>query len=115
MVLREDEVRKIKESAVIITPEKALQAIVRGQIIAVDPIDVSNGYRVCMTIEVLRDYLEVHHISVMNPKGRTDPAEAEHIAKEILGEGYKVMGEGILVKNNIHFMKPLMKEAVERR
>jgi len=81
----------------------------------VKPTTVSNGYRVSMSIEALRDYLDVHHVSVMNPKGVTDPAEADHIAKDILGEGYKFMAHGELVPNNLHFIKMVIKEGKGRK
>jgi hypothetical protein len=64
-----------------------------------------------MSINVLREYLDVHHVSVLNPKGVTDPAEAEHIAKDILGDGYQFITQGELVPNNLHFMKMVTKEA----
>jgi len=110
-MLTEAELKKIKENTVIITLKDALEMKIKP----INPTTVSNGYRVSMSIEVLRDYLEVHHVSVMNPKGVTDPAEAEHIAKEILGEGYQCIAPGEIVPNNLHFMKVVIKEGKARK
>ena len=110
-MLTEPELKKIKENTVIITLKDALNLKIKP----INPTTVSNGYKVSMSIEVLRDYLEVHHVSVMNPKGVTDPAEAEHIAKEILGEEYRFMAPGELVPNNLHFMKVVIKEGKARK
>lgn len=110
-MLTEPELKKIKENTVIITLKDALNLKIKP----INPTTVSNGYKVSMSIEALRDYLEVHHVSVMNPKGVTDPAEAEHIAKEILGEGYEFIAHGELVPNNLHFMKVVIKEGKARK
>lgn len=110
-MLTEDEIKKIKEKAITIT----LNDVFARKVKPVNPTTVSNGYKVSMSIDVLRDYLDVHHVSVMNPKGVTDPAEAEHIAKEILGEEYRFMAYGELVPNNLHFMKVVIKEGKARK
>lgn len=110
-MLTEDEIKKIKEKAVTIT----LKDVFAKKVKPVNPTTVSNGYKVSMSIDVLRDYLDVHHVSVMNPNGVTDPAEAEHIAKDILGEGYQFMAPGELVPNNLHFMKVVIKEGKARK
>ena len=110
-MLTESEIKKIKEKAITIT----LKDVFAKKVKPVNPTTVSNGYRVSMSIEALRDYLDVHHVSVMNPKGVTDPAEAEHIAKDILGEGYKFMAPGELVPNNLHFIKMVIKEVKGRK
>ena len=110
-MLTEPELKKITENTVIITLKDALEMKIKP----VKPTTVSNGYRVSMSIEKLRDYLDVHHVSVMNSKGVTDPAEAEHIAREILGEGYRFMAYGELVPNNLHFIKMVIKEVKGRK
>ena len=111
LVLTEDEIKKIKDRKIIITLKDALGMKVKPT----KPTVVSNGYKVSMSIDVLKDYLEVHHVSVYNPKGRTDPAEAEHIARDILGEGYQYLGGRELRSNNLHFIKPVIKEEKKRR
>lgn len=111
IMLTEPEIKKIKEKAITIT----LNDVFARKVKPVNPTIVSNGYRVSMSIEALRDYLDVHHVSVLNPKGVTDPAEAEHIAKDILGEGYQFITQGELVPNNLHFMKVVIKEGKARK
>lgn len=106
-MLTEEEIKKIKGNAVTII----VKDVLKGKGKPVPFTTVSNGYRVSMSITVLREYLEVHHVSVMNPKGVTDYAEAEHIAKDILGEGYQFVMHGELVPNNLHFVKLVTKEA----
>ena len=108
-MLTEDEIKKIKGNAVTVT----VKDVFKGKAKPVLPVTISNGYKVSMSIDVLREYLEIHHVSVMNPKGVTDPAEAEHIAKDILGEGYQFIMHGELVPNNLHFMKMVIKEAMK--
>ena len=110
-VLTEDEIKKIKDRKIIITLKDALRMKVKPT----KPTVVSNGYKVSMSIDVMSDDLEVHHVSIYNPKGRTDPAEAEHIARDILGEGYRYIGGGELESNNLHFMKPVIKGEKKRR
>lgn len=103
-MLIEAEIKKIKEGAVIITLEDALRLIATGQIKVIPPTSLNNGCRVGYSITFLRPDLDVHHISVSNSKGVTDPAEAECIARDILGEGYKALGP-MNLKNVLHFMK----------
>ncbi len=109
-MLTEDEIKKIKGNAVTII----MNDVLKDKAKSVPYTTISNGYMVSMSIDVLRTYLEIHHVSVMNPKGATDPAEAEHIAKDILGEGYQFVMHGELVHNNLHFMKMVPKEAGRR-
>ena len=109
-MLTEDEIKNIKGNAVTIIMKDAI----KGKAKPVPFTTISNGYRVSMSITALREYIEVHHVSIMNPKGATDPAEAEHIAKDILGEGYQFVMHGELVHNNLHFMKMVPKEAGRR-
>jgi len=106
-MLTEDEIKSIKGNAVTIIVTEVL----KGKVKPVPHTTISNGYRVSMSVTALREYLEIHHVSVMNPKGATDPAEAEHIAKDILGEGYQFITQGELVPNNLHFMKAVIKGA----
>lgn len=106
-MLTEDEIKNIKGNAVTII----MNDVLNGKAKPIPFTTVSNGYTVSMSITVLREYIEVHHVSVMNPNGATDPAEAEHIAKDILGEGYQFVMHGELVPNNLHFMELVTTEA----
>lgn len=109
-MLTENEIKVIKENALVLTVKDTLEMKVKP----VKPTVVSNGYVVSMSVEVLRPYLQVHHVSVMNPKGRTDPAEAEHIARDVLGDECRFITHGELEPNNLHFMKFIIKEAKGR-
>ena len=113
-MLTEDEIRKIKEGAVIITLESAMQAVATRRIKVIHPTLLNNGYKVGYSIEIelLEPGFEIHHISVSNSKGITDPADAECIARDFLGDGYKVLGS-MHVKNVIHFIKSVKKEQPE--
>lgn len=105
-MLTQDEIKKVRDSAKIITFEDAQE----GKIKIVEPVPLSNGYQAGMTVNVLiPPNPPVEHLSVSNTDGITDPAEAEHIALEILGKGYLSLGP-INLKNVLHFVKPLEKE-----
>ncbi len=106
-MLTQDDIKKVRDSAKTITIEDGLA----GRIKPVKPVDLSNGYRAGMTINIMiPPNSPMEHLSVHNPKGTTDTAEAEHIAKDILGEGYFALGP-MNFKNVLHFMKPIKKEA----
>jgi hypothetical protein len=57
-----------------------------------------------MTVDDIIEGMPFEHISVSRKNGNTDPADAEIIAKAILGEGYG-FGRNMFYKNTIHFMK----------
>lgn len=103
-MLTEDEIKKIKDCATILTPEDIIQTIAAGKIKVIEPTRLDNGYTVGYSITYMRTNLDIHHISVSNSKGTTDPAEAEHIARDILGKGYKSIGP-MNLKNVLHFRK----------
>lgn len=103
-MLTEAEIKKIKEGVVIITLEDVLRTVASGRIKVIKPTLLDNGYKVSYSIDKPREILDVHHISVSNSKGITDPAEAECIARDILDEGYKAVGS-MNLKNVLHFMK----------
>lgn len=104
MMLTKEEIKKIKDAVIVLTLGDAIQILETGKIKIVSPTLLNNGYLVGYSIEHIRLGLDVHHISVSNPKGITDPAEAEHIAKDFLGEGYKSMGP-MNLKNVLHFVR----------
>lgn len=110
-MLKEDEIKRIKEGAVTITLQDALQTLATGKIKTIKPTLLDNGYKVSYSIEHLRPELDIHHISVSNSRGVTDPAEAECIARDFLGEGYKLIGS-MNLKNVLHFMKFVQKKEV---
>lgn len=102
-LLTESEIKKIKESVITITYEDVLQFLNTGKIRIINPTYLNNGYQVGYSIETMKNF-DVHHISVCNSKGITDPADAECIARDFLGEGYKVIGS-VHFKNVLHFTK----------
>lgn len=113
-LLTEDEIKKIKEGAVIITLQDVLTTLSTGRIKIIKPALLRCGYKVGYSIERIRPDLDGHHISVSNSKGVTDPAEAECIANDFLGDGYKSIGS-MNLKNVLHFMKFVKKEVKGRK
>lgn len=63
-----------------------------------------SGYSVIMSIDIYPGTSEIEHVSVVGKKD-TDPAEAEIIAKAILGDDYIVMGIMNNESTNTHFAK----------
>jgi hypothetical protein len=45
-----------------------------------------------VTIDILPDFPPINHLSVGHKNGNPDPADAEYIAKRILGSDYIVFG-----------------------
>ncbi len=70
---------------------------------------LKSGYSVVMTIEIFPGTSEIEHVSVIGEKD-IDPAEAETIAKEILGDDYTVIGIMSHGSTNHHFAKVLQKD-----
>ena len=103
-MLTEEEIKKIKDGVVIITVDDAIKIMTTGKIKVIKPALLNNGYMVGYSIEKLRSSLHIHHISVSNSKGKTDPADAEYIARDILGKEYQSMGP-MNLKNVFHFTK----------
>lgn len=108
MTLTKEEIKKIKDAAIIMTSESVMQILATGKIKIVSPTRLNNGYLVGYSITHLSSGIDVHHISVSNPRGLTDPAEAEHIAKDFLEGRYKSIGP-MNLKNVLHFMKYVKK------
>ena len=100
-LITEDEIKIVRANAKTITLEEAL----RGPRIEVKPLIIASGYKVSMTMNDSGTNRIIEHVSVYNSSGRTDPADAEIIAKAVLGEGYMVWGDGELLKENKHFIK----------
>lgn len=105
-VLTKDEIKKIKDGVVVLTVDDVVRTIASGKIKIIEPVILNNGYSVGYSIDHMRPNLDIHHISVCNQKGITDPAEAEQIATDFLGNGYKSM-DSMNLKNVLHFIKIL--------
>jgi hypothetical protein len=70
---------------------------------------LKSSYSVIMTIDIYPGTSEIEHVSVVGKKD-TDPAEAEIIAKAILGDDYIVMGIMNNGSTNNHFAKVSKKD-----
>lgn len=101
-LITEAEIKILRVNAKTITLEDAL----RGPRVKVTPLILASGYKVSMSLNDAGTGRVIEHVSVYNPSGRrTDPADAEIIAAAVLGEGYSVLGDGELLKENKHFIK----------
>lgn len=103
-MLTKDEIKKIKDGVVALTVDDVINSMASGKIRVIKPVMLNNGYSVGYSIDHMRPNLDIHHISICNSKGATDPAEAECIAKDFLGDGYEPMGS-MNLKNVLHFIK----------
>lgn len=65
---------------------------------------LDNGYKVALSLDIMRENLRLLHLSVSNMKGTTDINIAQSIAKDVVGEDVQMIGS-MNVKNVIHFMK----------
>lgn len=107
MLITEEEIRKIRADGQTIDPlevmEKRIMPIAR-------PTMLASGYKVAMSFDLLHPNMPpFEHISISNSKGTPDPADAEHIAKAILGNGYIRLGPAYSPKVT-HFVKAENKE-----
>lgn len=100
-LITDAEIKTLRTNAKTITLEGALS----GQTIKVKPLILASGYKVSMTMNDGGTGRVIEHVSVYDQAGRTDPADAEIIAKAVLGERYMVWGDGELLKENKHFIK----------
>lgn len=65
---------------------------------------MSNGYNISLTKDIIaKGKIEYYHMTIMDTIGETDPAEADAIAFDVLGENAK-RSPGFL-KNAIHYTK----------
>ncbi len=100
-LITEAEIETLRANAKTITLEDAL----RGRRVEVKPLILASGYEAIMTMNDAGTGRVIEHVSVYDRSGRTDPADAERIARAVLGEGYRVWGDGKLLKENKHFIK----------
>ena len=98
-----EEIKMLRAGAKTITLERMMGAVAEGKIIPVLPITLKSGYKVSMTFDKL-DGRTAEHLSVSGG-GRTDPADAEVIARAVIGDGWTMMKGRALNKNVIHFIK----------
>lgn len=100
-ILNEDGIKKVWNNVVIISIENVVELINKG---GTKPTLLNNGYMASLSIDIINKETRPLHLSISNPSGLTDAAESDIIANDILGEGYKYMGNMYNV-NCVHFMK----------
>ena len=97
-----EEIKMLRAGAKTITPEMVMEALAEGKVVPVVPLHLKSGYMVSMTFDKL-DSRTAEHVSVSGG-GRTDPADAEIIARAVIGDMYIMMGSAFN-RNVIHFIK----------
>ncbi len=97
-----EEIKMLRAGAKTITPEMMMEAVLNRKLIPVIPIKLHSGYLISMTIDKSISKI-FEQVSVSRSGGYTDPADAEIIAKAVIGE-CEMMGS-VLNKNVIHFIK----------
>jgi len=98
-----EEIETLRAGAKTITPEMVMEALAEGKVVPVVPLNLKSGYKVSMTIDKL-DSRTVEHLLISRQEGRTDPADAEIIARAVIGDMYIMMGSAFN-RNVIHFIK----------
>lgn len=101
-----EEIKTLRDGAKTITYQTLIDALAKGKVVPVVPLKLKSGYQISMTLDKIPPFT-AEHISVYNPDGRTDPADAEIIARAVIGEC--TAREGMININNIHFIKILDK------
>jgi hypothetical protein len=101
-LITSQEIKTLRAGAKTISIAMVIEAVEKGEIIPVTPLKLRSGYRVGMTFDEM-DGMVFEHISVSSQEGQTDPADAEIIAKAVIGE-YNAEG-GVFNENVIHFIK----------
>ncbi len=100
-MLSADDIKAVWNGVTILTIDNVKKLIKRG---GFKTVPLSNLYLASLSIDIIKDGFRPLHLSISNSVGSTDPATAECIAKDILGEGYKTIGS-MYYSNCIHFMK----------
>src|SRR5659263_43277 len=96
-----EEVAHIKARAITIDPIKLMREK-KPFPPPIKPYHLKSRYSVSYSIDLMPDFPPVHHVSVGHEQGKTDPADAEQIAKTILGSEYFVMG-AMSIRYTLHF------------
>ena len=68
----------------------------------IKPYYIKSGYGISYSVDILPDFPPINHLSVGHNNGNPDPADAEQIAKRILGSTYIVFGT-LYNQGNQHF------------
>lgn len=100
-ILTEKDIKNVLHSIEVVNETNVTGEIEGG---CLNSTNLSNGYRVVLTIDVLSENKKLLHISVSKPDGYTDKDIAQQIADDIIGEGSTMIGPRY-VNNVIHFLK----------
>ena len=100
-ILTEEEIKKVRKSMEVLSIGNVKKMIKKGGIV---PIDISNGYMVSLSLDVIRENFRMIHLSVSNKNGKTNVKVAKLMADDIIGEGSEMIG-AMNLKNVLHFMK----------
>lgn len=88
-LITQKEIEEIKAKAITMD---ILELMKTRKTVITNPTWLSNGYGVSYSIDTMPGIPPVHHVSIGHRNRNPDPAEAECIAKEMLGE-YVVLGD----------------------
>lgn len=100
-----DEVEALRARAKTITMKEGLHLTMQDGFVPVIPMNLKSGYCVSLTMidpSTGRDPIEVFSVGAC--KSQPDPADAEHLAKAVLGEGCVFLGS-LLSKSMVHFCR----------
>lgn len=105
--ITEEDIRKVKNNSVRLPFEKIMSDLKIGKMPAVEPIILSNGYGVGISLDYYKNEKanrNLKHLYISNPNGNIDPAIADYIASRILGEDF-IFIEPMSTKDIFHYMK----------
>ncbi len=88
-LITEDEIENLKKDPVTVT----IADLLNEQIRSILPLKLRSGYQVIYSVQDVRpDGRRFELLSVYRKAPVPDPADSEHIAKAVLGPGYKQLG-----------------------
>ena len=100
-ILTEKDIKNVLRSIKTLSESNVMETIKAG---GLKPVNLGNGYRATLTMDVLKEDRRLLHLSVSKLKGHTDIDIAQKIADDIIGEGNAMIGP-VHLKNVLHFMK----------
>lgn len=101
-LINQTEIDYVKSHVIDLDPLKMIHGVTIVPPI-IKPYCLKSDYLVSYSIDFLSGYPPMHHVSIKSgSKSCTDPADAEIIAKAILGEKYMAVG-AINLPSVLHF------------
>lgn len=88
MILTAEEIAEIRNSAIALDEETIMRSLDSGIPPAGFKVVEVKGIKICYTIDEVAN-MKFEHLSVSELEQAVDPADAEQIAHDVLGEGYK--------------------------